>query len=72
MTIPEAVQLVLQAAVLAEGGDVILLDMGEPVRIKDLAEQMLRLSGFSVRDAQHPTGDIEIVGTGLRPDEKLY
>jgi FlaA1/EpsC-like NDP-sugar epimerase len=72
MTIPEAAQLVLQAAVLAEGGDVILLDMGEPVRIKDLAEQMVRLSGFSVRDAQHPTGDIEIVCTGLRPGEKLY
>ncbi len=56
---------------LAEGGDVILLDMGEPVRIKDLAEQMVRLSGLRVRDAQHPTGDIEIVCTGLRPGEKL-
>ena len=72
MTIPEAAQLVLQSAVLAEGGDVILLDMGEPVRIKDLAEQMVRLSGLSVRDAQNPTGDIEIVCTGLRPGEKLY
>jgi FlaA1/EpsC-like NDP-sugar epimerase len=72
MTIPEAAQLVLQAAVLAEGGDVFLLDMDEPVRIKDLAEQMVRLSGLSVRDAQHPNGDIEIVCTGLRPGEKLY
>jgi FlaA1/EpsC-like NDP-sugar epimerase len=72
MTIPEAAQLVLQAAVLAEGGDVFLLDMGDPVRIKDLAEQMVRLSGLSVRDAQNPNGDIEIVSTGLRPGEKLY
>jgi len=72
MTIPEAAQLVLQAAVLAQGGDLFLLDMGEPVRIKDLAEQMVRLSGLSLRDAQHPDGDIEIVCTGLRPGEKLY
>jgi FlaA1/EpsC-like NDP-sugar epimerase len=72
MTIPEAAQLVLQAAVLAEGGDVFLLDMDEPVRIKDLAAQMVRLSGLTVRDAQHPNGDIEIVCTGLRPGEKLY
>jgi FlaA1/EpsC-like NDP-sugar epimerase len=72
MTIPEAAQLVLQAAVLAEGGDVFLLDMGEPVRIKDLAEQMVRLSGLSLRDVHNPNGDIEIVCTGLRPGEKLY
>jgi FlaA1/EpsC-like NDP-sugar epimerase len=72
MTIPEAAQLVLQAAVLAEGGDVFLLDMGEPVRIKDLASQMVRLSGLSLRDAHNPNGDIEIVCTGLRPGEKLY
>jgi FlaA1/EpsC-like NDP-sugar epimerase len=72
MTIPEAAQLVLQAAVLAEGGDLFLLDMGEPVRIKDLAEQMVRLSGLTVRDAHHPNNDIEIVCTGLRPGEKLY
>ncbi len=72
MTIPEAAQLVLQAAVLAKGGDVFLLDMGEPVRIKDLAEQMVRLSGLSLRDALNPGGDIEIVCTGLRPGEKLY
>ena len=72
MTIPEAAQLVLQAAVLARGGDLFLLDMGEPVRIKDLAEQMVRLSGRSLRNADHPDGDIEIICTGLRPGEKLY
>ena len=72
MTIPEAAQLVLQAAVLARGGDLFLLDMGEPMRILDLAKQMVRLSGLSLRDGQHPQGDIEIVCTGLRPGEKLY
>ena len=72
MTIPEAAQLVLQAATLARGGDLFLLDLGEPVRIKDLAEQMVRLSGLSLRDAQNPSGDIEIACTGLRPGEKLY
>ncbi|WP_315859980.1 nucleoside-diphosphate sugar epimerase/dehydratase [Cyanobium sp. BA5m-10] len=72
MTIPEAAQLVLQAAALAEGGDLFLLDMGEPVRILDLARQMVRLSGLRVRDAHTPDGDIEISCTGLRPGEKLY
>ena len=72
MTIPEAASLVLQASVLAQGGDVFLLDMGEPVLIKELAEQMVRLSGLSLRDAAHPDGDIEILCTGLRPGEKLY
>ena len=72
MTIPEAATLVLQSSVLAQGGDVFLLDMGEPVRIKALAEQMVRLSGLSLRDAANPNGDIEIVSTGLRPGEKLY
>ena len=72
MTIPEAAQLVLQAAVLAEGGDLFVLDMGEPVRILDLARQMVRLSGLRVRDAQNPDGDIEIRCTGLRPGEKLF
>jgi len=72
MTIPEAADLVLQAATLAKGGDVFLLDMGEPVRIKDLAEQMVRLSGLSLLDARNPNGEIEIVCTGLRPGEKLY
>ena len=72
MTIPEAATLVLQASVLAKGGDLFLLDMGEPVRIRDLAEQMVRLSGLTLRDRQNPGGDIEIVCTGLRPGEKLY
>ena len=72
MTIPEAAQLVLQAATLAKGGDLFLLDMGEPVCIKDLAEQMVRLSGLSLRDAQNPKGEIAITCTGLRPGEKLY
>jgi len=72
MTIPEAAQLVLQAAALAESGDLFLLDMGEPVRIGELARRMVNLSGLSVRDAHHPDGDIEIVLTGLRPGEKLY
>ena len=72
MTIPEAAQLVLQTAVLAKGGDLFLLDMGEPVRILDLARQMVRLSGLCVRDSHNPDGDIEIRCTGLRPGEKLY
>ncbi|KGG16323.1 UDP-N-acetylglucosamine 4,6-dehydratase [Prochlorococcus sp. MIT 0602] len=72
MTIPEAAQLVIQASVLAQGGDVFLLDMGEPVRIIDLAKQMIRLSGLSVLDNDNPNGDIEIISTGLRPGEKLY
>lgn len=72
MTIPEAVQLVLQAAALAGGGDLFLLDMGEPVRIRDLAVQMVQLSGLTLRDELHPQGDIDIVCTGLRPGEKLY
>ncbi|QNI75249.1 nucleoside-diphosphate sugar epimerase/dehydratase [Synechococcus sp. MVIR-18-1] len=72
MTIPEAAELVLQASTLAKGGDVFLLDMGEPVRIKSLAEQMVRLSGLSLRDAQNPNGEIAISCTGLRPGEKLY
>jgi FlaA1/EpsC-like NDP-sugar epimerase len=72
MTIPEAAQLVLQAGAMGQGGDVFVLDMGEPVRILDLARQMVRLSGLEVRDDENPEGDIEIVFTGLRPGEKLY
>ncbi|USI78701.1 nucleoside-diphosphate sugar epimerase/dehydratase [Sphingopyxis sp. USTB-05] len=72
MTIPEASQLVIQASAMAKGGEVFVLDMGEPVRIIDLARTMVRLSGLSVREADHPDGDIEIVETGLRPGEKLY
>jgi FlaA1/EpsC-like NDP-sugar epimerase len=72
MTIPEAAQLVIQATAMAKGGEVFVLDMGQPVRIMDLARSMVRLSGLTVRDAQDPDGDIEIVETGLRPGEKLY
>ena len=72
MTIPEAVQLVLQATGMARGGELFLLDMGEPVRIAQLARQMIELSGLRVRDEQNPNGDIAIEYTGLRPGEKLY
>ncbi|QMV61366.1 nucleoside-diphosphate sugar epimerase/dehydratase [Pseudomonas berkeleyensis] len=72
MTIPEAAQLVIQAGSLGLGGDVFVLDMGEPVKIADLAEKMIRLSGLSVRDECNPHGDIAIEFTGLRPGEKLY
>jgi FlaA1/EpsC-like NDP-sugar epimerase len=57
---------------MAEGGDVFVLDMGEPIRIRELAERMVTLAGLTVRDAQHPSGDIAITFTGLRPGEKLY
>ncbi|WP_037074418.1 polysaccharide biosynthesis protein [Rhizobium leguminosarum] len=72
MTISEASQLVIQAGAMGEGGDVFLLDMGEPVRIADLARKMVELSGLSVRDENSPEGDIELSVTGLRPGEKLY
>ena len=72
MTIPEAAQLVIQAGAMARGGDVFVLDMGEPVRIFDLARNMVSLSGLKVRDDANPDGDIEILITGLRPGEKLY
>ncbi len=72
MTIPEAAQLVIQAGSMAEGGDVFVLDMGKPVRIGDLARRMINLMGLTVRDDQHPDGDIEIRYTGLRPAEKLF
>lgn len=72
MTIPEAVELVIQAGSMAQGGDVFVLDMGEPVKIAHLARRMVHLSGLDVRDESHPEGDIEIVYTGLRPGEKLY
>ena len=72
MTITEAAQLVLQAGAMGQGGDVFVLDMGEPVKILDLSHRMVQLAGLSVRDAAHPGGDIEIAITGLRPGEKLY
>jgi FlaA1/EpsC-like NDP-sugar epimerase len=72
MTIPEAAQLVIQAGAMGKGGDVFVLDMGESVKIKDLAEKLIRLSGLEIKDEQNPNGDIEIQCTGLRPGEKLY
>lgn len=72
MTIPEASQLVIQAGAMGKGGDVFVLDMGEPVRIADLARRMIHLMGLEVRDKDHPNGDIEIKYSGLRPGEKLY
>ncbi|HFC52841.1 MAG TPA: polysaccharide biosynthesis protein, partial [Gammaproteobacteria bacterium] len=72
MTIPEAAQLVIQAGAMGKGGDVFVLDMGEPVRIYDLARRMIALSGLTVRDSSNPDGDIEIEITGLRPGEKLF
>jgi FlaA1/EpsC-like NDP-sugar epimerase len=72
MTIPEAAELVIQAGAMGEGGDVFVLDMGSPVKIVDLAKRMIHLSGFSVKNAENPDGDIEISFTGLRPGEKLF
>ena len=72
MTIPEAAELVIQAGSEAEGGDVFVLDMGEPIKIVDLAKRMIFLLGHTFRDTSNPTGDIEIVYSGLRPGEKLY
>jgi FlaA1/EpsC-like NDP-sugar epimerase len=72
MTIPEASQLVVQAGAMAQGGEVLVLDMGEPVRIVELARRMIALSGLVLRDGEHPEGDVEIAVTGLRPGEKLH
>jgi len=72
MTIPEAAQLVLQAGAMAQGGDVFVLDMGQPVKIIHLAQRMVELSGLTLMGEEHPEGDIEIKVTGLRPGEKLY
>lgn len=72
MTIPEAAQLVIQTSRMAHGGDLFVLDMGKPVKVDDMARNMIRLSGLAVKDADNPNGDIEIIYTGLRPGEKLY
>ena len=72
MTLPEAAQLVIQSTTLSKGGEVFLLDMGSPVKIFDLAKQMIKLSGLKIKDPNNPDGDIEIITTGLRPGEKLY
>ena len=72
MSIPEAAELVIQAGAMGKGGDVFVLDMGEPVKIYDLAKRLIKLSGMEVKDKKNPDGDIEIIFTGLRPGEKLY
>ncbi len=72
MSIHEAAELIVQAGALSEGGDLFLLEMGEPVRIRSLAENMIRLAGLTLRSPEHPDGDIEIKVTGSRPGEKLY
>jgi len=72
MTIPEAASLVIQAGSMAKGGDVFVLDMGDPVKITDLAKKMIQLSGYEIKNKENPSGDIEIKYTGLRPAEKLY
>jgi len=72
MTIPEAVELVIQAGAMSKGGEVFVLDMGEPILIYDLAVKMIKLSGLQLLDENNPNGDIEIIYTGLRPGEKLY
>ena len=72
MTIQEAAQLVIQAGAMAKGGEVFLLNMGQPVRIKDLARNMIETAGLKVKDENSPSGDIEIIITGLRPGEKLF
>ncbi len=72
MSIPEAAELVIQAGAMGKGGDVFVLDMGEPVKIYDLAKRLINLSGMEIKDEKNPDGDIEIIFTGLRPGEKLY
>jgi FlaA1/EpsC-like NDP-sugar epimerase len=72
MSIHEAAELIVQAGALSEGGDIFLLDMGQPVLIKDLAENMIRLAGLTVRSAENPGGDIQIEVIGSRPGEKLF
>ena len=72
MTVTEAVELLIQAGAMGTGGDVFVLDMGKPVKIQDLAEKMIQLSGLKVKDELNPNGDIEIKYTGLRAGEKLY
>ena len=72
MTIPEAASLVIQAASMGQGGEVFVLDMGQSIKVLDIAKRLIRLAGLRVRDADCPSGDIEILFTGLRPGEKLY
>jgi FlaA1/EpsC-like NDP-sugar epimerase len=72
MTIKEASELVIQASSLSKGGDVFLLDMGEPIKIFELAKKMIQLSGAEIKNIENPNGEIEIIFTGKRPGEKIY
>jgi FlaA1/EpsC-like NDP-sugar epimerase len=72
MSISEAAELVIQAGAMGQGGDVFVLDMGEPVKIYELAKRLIKLSGMELKDKDNKDGDIEIIFTGLRPGEKLY
>ena len=72
MTIPEACELVIQASAMAKGGDLFVLDMGEPIKILDLAKNAIKLSGYTLKDEDNPAGDIAIDIIGLRPGEKLF
>ena len=72
MTIEEATILVLEASSFSKGGEIFLLDMGEPIKIVDLASKMIKLSGYEIRNSKNPNGDIEIKFTGLRDGEKLF
>ena len=72
MTIPEAAELVIQAGAMGEGGEVFVLDMGEPVRIFELAKRLIKLTGKDIKDEKNPEGEIKIEFTGLRPGEKLF
>jgi FlaA1/EpsC-like NDP-sugar epimerase len=72
MSVREAAELIIQASALSDGGDILFLEMGEPVRIRDLAEDMISLAGLTIRSDQHPEGDIEIVIIGAREGEKLH
>ena len=72
MSIPEAAELVIQAGAMGTGGDVFVLDMGEPVKVLDIAKRLIGLSGLELKDEENPDGEIEITFTGLRPGEKLY
>jgi FlaA1/EpsC-like NDP-sugar epimerase len=72
MSIHEAAELIVQAGALSEGGDIFLLEMGQPVKIRDLAENMIKLAGLTIRTDANPGGDIAIEVTGIRPAEKLY
>jgi len=72
MSIHEAAELIAQAGALSEGGDLFLLEMGKPLLIRDLAENMIRLAGFTIKNDENPEGDVEIITSGIRPGEKMF